>query len=423
MHKFISMNILLISLFFVSSCSDTNTSDTSKANPTRSDNSISEMSETDARLLFFASLFTGAEQYENFNRIVELTPTSSLTASSRPYDFPQGSNINLPSSFDYQRKEISTENFLAETDTSAVLVLKNGEIRTESYRLTGGRNVNWLSMSVAKSFISALVGIAVEEGHITSIEEPVTLYDPSLLGSAYDNVRIKDILQMSSGAQWNEDYSDPESDIGRLAGALASGGSFDEFSKTLVREKEPGTRNLYNSTDTQVLGQLLVKSTGRSITDYMQEKLWEPLGMESPAYWITDDHGMEMDFGGLNATARDYAKLGQLYLNHGEWNGKQVVPESWVKASIVSGAPHLTVEASSFGMGYGYQWWLMDSDEAEYAAIGVYNQFIYVNPKHNLVIVKLSANSNYAATNEESSFRELETIEFFRAIRDQLNGE
>ena len=165
MHKFISMNILLISLFFVSSCSDTNTSDTSKANPTRSDNSISEMSETDARLLFFASLFTGAEQYENFNRIVELTPTSSLTASSRPYDFPQGSNINLPSSFDYQRKEISTENFLAETDTSAVLVLKNGEIRTESYRLTGGRNVNWLSMSVAKSFISALVGIAVEGGN------------------------------------------------------------------------------------------------------------------------------------------------------------------------------------------------------------------------------------------------------------------
>jgi len=109
-----------------------------------------------------------------------------------------------------------------------------------------------------------------------------------------------------------------------------------------------------------------------------------------------------------------------LYLNHGNWNGIQVVPEAWVKASIVADAPHLTIAASGFGMGYGYQWWLMDGDEAEYSAIGVYNQFIYVNPVHNLVIVKLSANSHYAATNEESSFRELETIEFFRSIRDQL---
>lgn len=377
----------------------------------------------EARIAFFSSLFTGAEQYENFNRVKELVPTSSLAPSSDPYNFQEGVETELPQSFVYKGKTVSTEEFLDETDTSAVFVLKDGKVRNETYRLTGGRDVNWLSMSVAKSFISALVGIAVEEGQIKSIEEPVTLYAPSLLGSAYDNVRIKDILQMSSGAQWNEDYGDPDSDIGRLGVTLASGGSLNEFSGTLVREKEPGTRNLYNSTDTQVLGQLLVEATGRSITDYMQEKLWEPLGMESPAYWIVDDHGMEMTFGGLNATARDYAKLGELYRNGGRWGEKQIVPEAWAKASVVADAPHLTVEASEFGMGYGYQWWLLDSDEGEYSAVGVYNQFIYVNPTHDLVIVKLSANSDYASSNEESSYRELETVEFFRSVRDELVGD
>ncbi|MEQ8691885.1 MAG: serine hydrolase [Pseudomonadales bacterium] len=372
---------------------------------------------------FFATLFTGAEQYENFNRISELLPTSTMTASSAPYDFPQGDEIDLPESFVYQGKPVSTESFLAETDTGAVLVLKNGVVRKEIYRLTGGRDVNWLSMSVAKSFISALVGIAIEEGHIRSIEEPVTLYVPDLRGSAYDNVRIKDILQMSSGARWNEDYSDPESDVGRLGETLVSGGSLNDFSATLVREVAPGARNLYNSTDTQVLGQLLVAATGRTISDYMQEKLWQPLGMESPGYWIVDGQGMEMAFGGLNATARDYAKLGQLYLNDGRWQGQQLVPEAWVKASIVADAPHLTVEASDFNMGYGYQWWLMDGDEGEYSAIGVYNQFIYVNPTRDLVVVKLSAFSDYAASADESSYRELESIEFFRAIGEQLAGE
>ncbi|MGI9325645.1 MAG: serine hydrolase domain-containing protein [Pseudomonadales bacterium] len=374
----------------------------------------------DPRLTFFASLFTGAEQYENFNRIVELTPVSTLSPSSDPYEFPEGASIELPQSFTYADESVSTEEFLDQTDTTAVLVLKDGEVRFETYRLTGGRAVNWLSMSVAKSFISALVGIAVDEGYIKSIEEPVTLYVPSLLGSAYDNVRIKDILQMSSGAKWNEDYSDPESDIGRLGGTLASGESLNDFSSTLVRETQPGTRSLYNSTDTQVLGQLLVKATGRSITDYMQEKLWDPLGMEASAHWIVDNYNMEMAFGGLNATARDYAKLGELYRNRGRWGSEQVVPDAWVKASVVADAPHLTVEALGFGMGYGYQWWLMDGDEGEYSAIGVYNQFVYVNPTHDLVIVKLSASSDYAVTNDESSFRELETIEFFRSIRDQL---
>lgn len=371
---------------------------------------------------FFGSLFSGAEQYDNFSRITELMPTTTLNAAAKTYEFPTGRAMDLPGTYEFRGAEMAVQTFLEETDTSALLVIKNGEVRYESYSLTGGREVNWLSMSVAKSFISALIGIAVDEGAIQSIGDPVTQYLPNLRGSAYDGVRIKDILQMSSGAKWNEDYSDPDSDIGRLGLVLASGGSLNAFSATLVRNKTPGTLNLYNSTDTQVLGELLTIATGRSITDYMQEKLWEPLGMESPAYWIADGDGMEMAFGGLNATARDYAKLGELYRNGGRWGDKQLVPAAWVAASSIADAPHLEVGANDFGMGYGYQWWLHDGDQGEYSAIGVYNQFIYVNPAEDLVIVKLSANSNYGMTLEEASYREIETVDFFRAIALTLRG-
>ena len=375
------------------------------------------------RASFAASLFSGAEQYENFNRMAAMFPVATMPATETPFEFGVGERIELPSTFDYKGDLVDTEAFLSETDTSALLVIENGEVRFERYMLTGGRDVNWMSMSVAKSFVSAAVGIAVEEGNIKSIEEPITAYAPSLAGSAYDGVRIKDILQMSSGAAWNEDYSDPNSDINKFGQILALGGSLNEFAATLKREREPGTYNHYNSTDTQVLGLLLTKATGRTVTDYMTEKLWTPLGMESDGYWLIDSENMEMVFGGLNATARDYAKLGELYRLGGNWNGTQIVPAKWVRASVTPDAPHLTPEAKAddpFPVGYGYQWWVPASTEGEYSAIGVYNQFIYVNPTRKLVIVKLSANSDYATSLDESAYREMETFEMFRAIADQL---
>lgn len=377
------------------------------------------------RMGFASTLFSGAEQYENFNRIADLFPTAAMSASPEPYQFPDGPVMELPASFVFEGNQVSTDEFLRETDTSAVLVLKGGEVTHENYTLTGGRDVNWLSMSVAKSFVSAAIGIAVSEGHIQSIEEPITTYVPSLAGSAYDGVRIKDVLQMSSGAGWNEDYSDPNSDINGMAQIMAVGGSLSDFTATLKRARKPGTYNLYNSTDTQALGLLLRNATGRSIADYMEEKIWHPLGMEFDGYWMTDDEDVEMAFGGLNATARDYAKMGELYRNLGNWNGEQIIPAPWVHASVTPDGPHLQPgdnPLSDFPMGYGYQWWIMDGDEGEYSAIGVYNQFIYVNPTRELVIVKLSANSAYGTTPDESSSREFETIEFFRAIGKQVAG-
>ena len=374
----------------------------------------------DERMAFVTSLFTGVEQYETFNRLAEIFPHHVIRASSSPYTFPRGTAVELPDTYVFHDETRNTQTFLAETDTAALIVLFGGQAVYENYWLTGGPDVHWMSMSVGKSFVSALVGIAVDEGLIDSIEDPVTGYVPSLAGSAYDGVRIKDILQMSSGARWDEDYSDPESDIMRFIYAFGTGASLDEFAATLVREREPGTYNYYNSTDTQALGMLLVAATGRSLAEYAGEKLWEPLGMEQDAYWITDDTGMEMAAGGLQVTAHDYAKLGQLYLQGGNWRGTQIVPAAWVHDSVTPDAPHVMpgVDAE-YPVGYGYQWWVPMGDEGEYAAIGVYNQFIYVNPAKQVVIVKLSANSGYGLTDDDTSWREMESIELFRAIANQ----
>jgi CubicO group peptidase (beta-lactamase class C family) len=373
------------------------------------------------RIDYLQTLFSGANQTVNFQKQREIFPTAVMTASPAPKPFPYGVPMTLPTSYVFEGKTGDIKSFMAETDTMALMVLKDGAIRHEQYADWGGRDTHWISMSVAKSFVSAALGIAVDEGLIKSIEQPITDYLPALgvEGSAYAGVRIKDILQMSSGAGWNEDYSDPESDIMRFASILGLGGSMNEFPPTLKRAREPGSFNLYNSTDTQVLGMLLVAATGRSIAHYMQEKLWHPLGMESDGYWIIDSVGMEMAYGGLNATARDYAKIGELFRLNGKWNGKQIVSSDWVKASVTPDAPHLMPGDTGLSdslFGYGYQWWVPEGDEGEYSAIGVYNQFIYVNPARGVVIVKLSANQRYGLTNDETSYREFETMEMFRAI-------
>lgn len=375
------------------------------------------------RVDYISSLFTGASQRDNFQTLESMFPVGRMSAAPRPYQFPEGAPLTLPEQYAYEGRQRSVEEFLAETDTMALLVIEDGALRLERYAPWGGCDTHWISMSVAKSFVSAAIGIAVGEGFIHSVEEPVTAYVPSLAGSAYDGVAIRDILQMSSGAGWNEDYSDPNSDINRFAAIYAGGGPFDPFPATLKRERQPGSFNLYNSTDTQVLGMLLVAATKRSITDYMQEKLWHPLGMEADGLWLLDSEGMEMAFAGLNAVARDYAKIGELFRNGGNWQGRQVVPADWVAASLDPDGPHLKPGDTGLSdslFGYGYQWWLMDGDEGEFSAIGVYNQFVYVNPARKLVVTKLSGNPRYGLTNDETSYREFETIALFRATAQAL---
>ena len=174
--------------------------------------------------------------------------------------------------------------------------------------------------------------------------------------------------------------------------------------------------------DTQALGMLVNRATGKSITDYMTEMLWHPMGATNEGYWLLDSEGMEMAFAGLNITARDYAKFGELYRLDGELNGQQIVPKSWVRDSITPDGPHLTPgdnPLSDYPLGYGYQWWIPGGDEGEFMAIGVYNQMIYIAPESSMVIVKLSANSSYGTAEDTDMASELETIEFFRAIANK----
>ena len=402
--------LLLFSPFGFSALNNSNSEDTKQETPFNNN-----------RLEFVTSLFSGKEQFQNLNRVHTLFPKTTVLPSSNPLLFQLDEPKELPTKFIFEGKQVDVDEYLLRTDTAALLIIENGKIKYENYWLTGGPDEHWFSFSMAKSFISALIGIAIHQKYINSIEDKITFYVPQLKNSAYDNVRIKDILQMSSGASWNEDYGDPNSDINRSARIFAIGGSLDEFTSSLEKELEPGSFNRYNSTDTQALGMLLREATGASITEYMQKMLWEPIGAEKNGYWIVDSENMEMAYAGFMATARDYAKLGELYRLKGNLNNKQIIPSEWIELSTKPDGPHLLPgdnPLSDFPLGYGFQWWIPDNS-GDFSAIGVYNQFIYVSPKNNTVIVKLSANSSYGTSNDANGKSELEGISFFKAILSQ----
>ena len=375
---------------------------------------------------FNLGLFTGIAQHENFCRIDELVSSRAMTPSSNPRPWPQGSSEELVESFEFDGTARNTAAFLVDTDTAALLVLKDGVVRHESYYLTGGQDVRWISMSVAKSFTSALVGIAVQEGLITSIEDPISNYIRVEPGSAYDGVSIRSVLQMSSGARWHEDYSDPTSDVARIGAACAGAdGGLDNFIATMSRDVPPDTLCRYNSADTQALAALLRSVTGQSLSEFMQSRLVEPLGFTNPSAWLVDPLGVELGFGGLAVTARDYARIGELYRNGGRVDDLQVVDAEWVQASVTASAPHLqsgkvVVGGITTSEGYGYQWWLPPGDNGEFAAVGVYNQFVFVDPVAGVTIVKLSANRTYGTTEDEPENREGETEAFLQAVARQF---
>lgn len=371
------------------------------------------------------ALYSGERQHEKFNRMGDFFATVPLAASSRPRPFPNGHMIELPETYVFEGNEKNLLTLLNETDTVALLVIQDGEVRHEYYALTGGPDVRWISWSMAKSFISALVGIAVEEGAIGSIDDAISDYATDLAGSAYEGVPIKHVLQMSSGARWHEDYSDPDSDVNQLGAVMAGQQTLDAFVANIPPDVPSGTQCKYNSADTQALGMLLRAATKRSLSDYMQEKLIEPLGLEDAGYWVSDHANVEMVLGGLNMTARDYAKLGELYRNGGRVGDMQLVPADWVAASIRSHEPHLAagqviVGGHAFPFGYGYQWWIPGGDNDDYSAIGVYNQFIYVNPHARTTIVKLSANPRYGLSELESDNRDEENMVMLQAIAKHL---
>ena len=358
------------------------------------------------------TLFDEDKIIENFRSVAEFWPTRSLTQAKVPYVYTYGDPLNVPSSFVYNDQTLRTQQFLKDSWTTGLIVIQNDEIALEDYYLGNSAVTQNISWSMAKSFISALIGIAVDEGHIKSIEQPVDDYATSLVGSGYEGVSIKNVLQMSSGVAFNEDYGDFYSDINRWGRDFSLGNSQDAFAATLKNDIEPGTVNHYVSINTHVLGMVLTQATGRSITDYMQEKLYNPMGMEHNGLWIIDGQGMEMALGGLNLTLRDFAKLGSLYLHDGTFNGQEIVPASWVADSRTMDQPHL-LPGNDFG--YGYQWWMVGGDSGEFMAMGVYGQYIYINPETNTVIVKNSANPFYNDTSYIPS-SDFAHLALFRAL-------
>jgi len=365
------------------------------------------------------TLFDEDKIVANFSSMGSMFPTVEIAREGPVWTLPEN-KTPLPDRYPYKGESRSIQAFIEQTDTTALLVLKDGVIRYENYFLGTGAKDLRISWSVAKSFLSALFGIAVAEGAITSLNTPVDDYVPSLKGTGYEGVRIKDVLQMSSGIGFNEDYQDFNSDINRMGRTMAFGGSFDEFARTLKNARTPGKYLHYVSIDTHVLGMVLRAATQMPIRAYFKEKLWSKLGVESDTYYITDWAGEPMVLGGLNMRTRDFARFGLLYLNNGRRGNEQIVPAEWVTASITPDAPHLMPgerDTANIRLGYGYQWWIPERADQEFMALGVYDQFIYVNQKAGVVIVKNSANLDFMDNNFESAS---ETVEVFRAIVEAL---
>lgn len=321
-------------------------------------------------------------------------PSKTVEKANKPFIFPSSKNRVLPTTFNHSDETYNTLKYIDSSFTQGFLWIQNDTIQYENYWKGQKENIKHISWSMSKSYVSALFGIAINEGYIKSIDQTVDEYLPELKNSGYNGVKIKDVLQMASGIGFNEDYSDPKADINVYWNGFVSGKSQDKFASTLLNQNPPGTYNHYVSINTHVLAMIIVKATGRSLTDYLQEKIWKPIGTEYDAYWLVDGDGMEMALGGLNACLRDYAKLGRLYLNKGKYNGVQIIPEKWIENSVTVTEKHL-LPSTNGGTGYGYQWWIPESSEGEFMAIGIFNQYIYINPTTKTIIVKNSANENY----------------------------
>ena len=375
------------------------------------------------RLYKVANLFDKNTISYNFINMKEFFPTSTpIKASENPHIFKKRDDFYMPELYEFGGEKKPIQEAIDYFNTDGLMILKDGEVLYENYWNKNKENSRHIIWSVSKSFLSALVGIALDEGLINDINDPIIKYLKDFEGTGYEGVSIKNLLQMSSGIAFNEDYGDPDSDINRYARVTATGTSQREFAKTLKNSREPGTYNHYISLDSQMLGMLVAEVTNMTVKEYLYEKIWSQIGMQDDAFYLTDKQEVEMSLGGLNVTLRDMAKFGQLYLNKGNWNGKQVVPAEWVSNSTVPLGKHVQPNAgdqfTSDAWGYGYQWWIPGPGVSDYTAHGIYNQFIYVNPESGVVIAKTSSNFNFI---EERQYTKDAHIAIFRAIAKSIS--
>ncbi len=311
--------------------------------------------------------------FRAMDRIPLLARWHTAKPSGTPRALPTGTPLPI---------KVDIDRYMEGQRSAALLIMQGGRLRLERYGLGFDGSGRWTSFSVAKSFTSTLVGAALRDGYIRSLDDKVSDYIPAMKGSAYDDVSVRQLLTMTSGVRWNEDYADPQSDVARFNNYQPEPGvdALVGYMRQLPRAAPPGTRWNYSTGETNLIGVLVTQATKRPLAQYLQEKIWQPLGMEQEATWLLSKTGQEISGCCLQAMPRDFARFGQFILDGAIVAGQRIVPDDWLAQ-----ATHKQADIGLPGRGYGYQWWTYD--DGSFAARGIFGQGIFIDPKRQLVIV------------------------------------
>jgi CubicO group peptidase (beta-lactamase class C family) len=330
--------------------------------------------------------WTPDQQVIGFRNMEKIDPSRVIRRGPHPRALPIAAT-QIDPTWTWNGRTYDVASYMTRMRASGVIVLKDSRIVLERYGLGRRPDDRWTSFSVAKSVTSTLIGAAIQDGYIKSLDAPVTDYIPELKGSAYNGVTIRELLTMTSGVKWNEDYSDPHSDVAQAGGAILEPGvnPIVSYMRRLPRSDPPGTRWVYKTGETDLAGILVSNAVGRPLADYLSEKIWAPFGMEQDAIWVEDGAGHERGGCCISMTLRDYARFGQFMLEGGKAGGVQVLPQGWVADAT---SEHAKLPPGEGDVGYGYFWWLVPGG---YAAEGIFGQEVFVYPQDRVVIAINSA--------------------------------
>nr|WP_315484252.1 serine hydrolase [uncultured Undibacterium sp.] len=324
-----------------------------------------------------------------FRNIDRLFPSNRIVKSVKPKALPVAAKQLSQLYFNDRGQKISLDQYLEWNQVAGLLILKDGQIQLEKYRYGNSAQTRWMSMSIAKSITSTLIGAAIKQGKIRHIDDPVIKYIPELKESAYQQVTVRDVLTMSSGLRWNEAYTDPRSDRRKLLEAQIAQvpGSAMRVMASLPQASVPGSRFNYSTGETQIAAQLLRNAIGMPLSAYLQERIWSKYGMEADAtWWLDSPNGVEIGGSGFSATLRDYGRFGLFMLGGGLAAKELILPTAW---TYEAGTPKRLRQGDFIP--YGYLWWPVNSEQGfqdgAYTAVGIHGQYLYLNPRNNLVIV------------------------------------
>jgi CubicO group peptidase (beta-lactamase class C family) len=330
--------------------------------------------------------WTPEQQVYGYRNMEKIDPTRVIRRGSHVRALPKAP-AEIDPKWTWNGRAWDVPSYMAAMRSSGVIVLKDGRIVLERYGLGRMPSDRWTSFSVAKSVTSTLVGAAIQDGYIKSLDAPVTDYIHELKGSAYEGVTIRQLLTMTSGVKWNEDYSDPHSDVAQAGLSILEPGvnPIVSYMRRLPRADPPGAKWVYKTGETDLVGVLVSNAVGRPLADYLSEKIWAPYGMEQDAVWVEDVAGHERGGCCISMTLRDYARFGQFMLEGGQAGGRQVLPPGWVADAT---SEHVKLPPEEGVRGYGYFWWL---PKGAYAAEGIFGQEVIVYPADHIVIAINSA--------------------------------